>query len=141
MLAPGGGRCDRAIIRCGATTRRGADPLDDRRPLAAFRLAEQARARIPRRVVAIEQPAEIGRVRNHQRERPPERAGQVRDRRVDAHHAIHQRGQRGRIREILERVADEADRRRVEQRAILVAQHLLQAHPFVAVVEQRQQVG
>src|SRR5271163_972751 len=51
---------------------------DGAAPIAEFSLTEQPRTRIPRTVVALAQPAEIGGIRQEQKQRLAERAGEMR---------------------------------------------------------------
>ena len=63
-------------------------------PIAGPLLTEQPRGRIPRAVVAIQQPAPVGAVLQHDPHRLAQRTGEMRHRRIDRHHQIEQRDQR-----------------------------------------------
>ena len=92
------------------------------------RLPEQARARIPGRIRAFEQPAKIGRERQQDEDRLAERAGEMRNRGVDRDDEI-ERGDDGRrVGKILEIFADLHDARmRAQHRRIVAPQIALQA--------------
>src|SRR6476620_3716631 len=59
---------------------------DDRVPIAKARLTPELRARIPWPVAALAQPAEIGGVRQKQKKRLADRAGEMRNGGVDGDH-------------------------------------------------------
>ena len=69
-------------------------------PIPGSLLTEQARGRIPGAVVAIEQPAPVGTVLQHDPHRLAQSAGEMRDRRIDRHDQVQQRDQRRRVGEV-----------------------------------------
>src|SRR5690242_17461094 len=69
-------------------TKRPRHAADDVLPVAGSLLTEQARGRIPRAVGAIQQPAPIGVVLEHDPDRLAQSAREVRDRRIDRHHEV-----------------------------------------------------
>lgn len=81
---------------------RAADLGDDRVPIADRGLAEEPRGRVPRAVVALKQPAPIGRKWQHHPDRQAKRAGEMGDRGVNRDHEPHLGSECGGVAEIVE---------------------------------------
>ncbi|CAG9230931.1 hypothetical protein PSAB6_540006 [Paraburkholderia sabiae] len=120
--------------------------LDDFRPLAGLRLPHEPRGRIPRAALIAREPAPVGGERQHQPERLAKRARQVRNRRIDRHHAVQTLDDRRRIRKIANAPVEAMNvlrtRMRVERGAFIVGKLGLQHDPVDAVErEQRLERG
>ena len=71
--------------------------LEDRTPVARFGLAEEAGRRIPGAVFPADQPAPLGRERQPDPDRDPQRTGKVGHSRIGADDQVHGRHQGGRV--------------------------------------------
>ncbi len=88
-------------MTCGLTLpqiRRHA--FDDAAPVIGFLLPEQADGFVPRRIVAVQQPAPVGGVGQHERGGRADGAGDVGDRGVDADQALDVAQNRHCVREV-----------------------------------------
>ena len=72
-------------------------------PVAGRALAEQPQRRVPRRILALLEPAPIRHVLQCDPNRPPQRPGEMRDGGIDGHHQIEIGHDRGRLRKIAQR--------------------------------------
>ena len=109
-------------------------------PIAGLRLAEQPRAKIPGRILALEQPAKIGRERQQRPNRFAERAGEMHHRSIHRDHQIEELDHRRRIGKIGELIADHRHIGMGAQRGAFGGiQVLLETHELH--VRHRQQCG
>ena len=145
----GGGFSTRTLCIAERVQRSSPDELPQRRqhirhhdiPLSRGGLPEQARGRIPRRIVAAEQPAPVRNIGQQHPDRLAETACQMRHAGVDRDHEIELADQRcrvGKARQLAIRIADVAASR--EQRTVALARAFLQADELRPDVEQRRQL-
>ena len=87
------------------------DARDNVGPVLALFLAEQPHGRIPGIVLAIEQPAPVGHPRQQHPDRLAQRAGDMRNRRVDGDDEVERADGGGGIDKVLERRREILDRR------------------------------
>ena len=107
--------------------------VDDVVPIAQSRLAEQAHARIPGRVLTLQHPAPIGiGFRQEQPHGLTERAGYMRHRGVHGHDQVQVGDEGGRVGEVLQLFASHLDLREGRQRfTISLAKLVLKAKELV----------
>src|SRR4029079_14805883 len=116
------------------------DARDDRVPIAGLFLAKELRGRIPGTVIAIEEPAPVGRERQEHPDGLAQGAREVRDGGVDGNHDIELLDDAAGVEEVLELFAGMTDGfAGLEGRAVAIANLLLQAHERPTRVAQRHQ--
>src|SRR5688572_18090154 len=126
--APSGGK---------ARVERAANLGERCRPVAGGRLAEQARACVPRGVGALEHPAVFGHPHDEDPGGPAGGAGEMRDRRVHRDDEVEVCGERGAVGEVAKRLAPDVDAGGARGVLLARAKVGLQRMPLEPWVEER----